>query len=284
MAAEYSQVALPGGTKACCLNYGEAKFMLAEIPGYFTHGIQVKAGDTVLDVGANVGLFSLWVYDQYGPDVQIYAFEPVRPIFDVLDLNRVRVASTKLKVFPFGLSNECTTAEFTFFPIDPVFSSASSKRSKSWPLLKREELKRAVVAARRERGFPFLRWLPASTRPRVLGLLTDIVLRRRLKRISETATKVHCELKTLSQVIHDYGILRVDLLKIDVEGAEVDVLSGIESRDWQIIGQIVAEVESYSRNSVVVSRLLSEHGFTIIDLEQNAVQQELDIGLVFARR
>ena len=279
----HPEIILPGGTKVCCLKRAEAQFIMGEMPGYFRHGIEIKAGDTVLDVGANIGVFSLWVYDQYGADVNVYAFEPIQPIFDVLDLNRVRVGWPNFKTFPFGISNECTTAEFTFFSAMPAISSASVNRSAAWVAMKREDLKRAIVASRSERGFPFLRWLPAAVRPRVLGLFVDIVLGSLSRTVFKT-TKVICELRTMSQVVREQAIPRIDLLKIDVEGAELDVLSGIQDCDWPIIRQVVAEVESYSCNSWVVARLLRQHGFTAIGFEPSPSLNGADVGLVFAHR
>ena len=274
------EITLPGGTRLSSSDAFVTNIMLAEMPGYFAHGIQLSPGDIVFDVGANVGMFSMWVADQYG-DVQVYAFEPVKPAFDVLDFNIARAGKGNIRAFPFGLSRSCTTTEFTVFPRATVLSS--SRRSRVDPL-NREAMKRALVAVGRQRGFPRLRWLPSAARPRVAGLLADLVLRHETKRLSATAATVACEVRRLSQVISDEHIQRIDLLKIDVEGAELDVLAGIEARHWPIIKQIVMEVEVYSRDSVVIAAMLRAEGFTNIDFEQGAAQRELDIGLLFARR
>ena len=52
------------------------------------------------------------------------------------------------------------------------------------------------------------------------------------------------------------------LLKVDVEGAELEVLHGIAPQDWQRIDQVAMEVE----NSVLegeVTALLRQHGFYV---------------------
>ncbi len=36
----------------------------------------------------------------------------------------------------------------------------------------------------------------------------------------------------------------MDLLKVDVEGAELDVLRGVDPQDWARIRQVVVEVRS----------------------------------------
>ena len=43
---------------------------------------------------------------------------------------------------------------------------------------------------------------------------------------------------TVSDLIRNHGLARIDLLKIDVEGAELDVLRGIAHKDWQLIRQV----------------------------------------------
>ena len=41
-----------------------------------------RPGDTVLDVGANIGIFSLWASERVGPSGRVVAVEPLPPIFD----------------------------------------------------------------------------------------------------------------------------------------------------------------------------------------------------------
>ena len=45
-----------------------------------------------------------------------------------------------------------------------------------------------------------------------------------------------CQLKTLSEVIRESQVERIDLLKVDVEKSELDVLAGIDEDDWPKIG------------------------------------------------
>ena len=44
------------------------------------------------------------------------------------------------------------------------------------------------------------------------------------------------------------NISRLDLLKIDVEGAELAVLRGIDARDWVKIKQVCSQVPLFSHN------------------------------------
>jgi hypothetical protein len=53
---------------------------------YLKHGISFNEGDCVFDVGANIGLFTLFVA-QNCENVKIYAFEPIPPNFELLRTN-----------------------------------------------------------------------------------------------------------------------------------------------------------------------------------------------------
>jgi FkbM family methyltransferase len=54
---------------------------------YMDPGIpQIKSGDVVVDIGANIGMFSLFAAS-ISPDVQVYAFEPASDTFAVLQKN-----------------------------------------------------------------------------------------------------------------------------------------------------------------------------------------------------
>ena len=52
---------------------------------YLRHGIQLGAGDTVIDIGANVGLFAILAARIVGPQGRVFAFEPASATFARLD-------------------------------------------------------------------------------------------------------------------------------------------------------------------------------------------------------
>ena len=56
------------------------------IEEYSKHDIKIKNTDTVIDVGAHIGLFSLYT-SQYCKKGNIYAFEPIKENYDILKLN-----------------------------------------------------------------------------------------------------------------------------------------------------------------------------------------------------
>jgi hypothetical protein len=89
--------------------------------------------------------------------------------------------------------------------------------------------------------------------------LLDELLAERLQKQSFA-----CELKTLSQVIAENRVERIDLLKVDVEKAELDVLRGIEAADWPKIRQVVVEVHDLADHLRSITDLLERQGFQVV--------------------
>ena len=47
-----------------------------------------------------------------------------------------------------------------------------------------------------------------------------------------------CAVRTLSDIIVEHQLARVDLVKIDCEGDELAVLQGLDQRHWPLIQQV----------------------------------------------
>ena len=71
----------------------------------------LKEGDTFLDIGANVGLFSLYASKKVGSSGNVIAFEPAyvthKRLLENCELNKL----SNVRPFKLGLSNENTTLE-----------------------------------------------------------------------------------------------------------------------------------------------------------------------------
>ena len=66
-------------------NRNETEYLYDEIyrkKNYVKHGMRVREGGCVFDVGANIGLFSLFM-KQNRRGVRVYAFEPIKPIYEL---------------------------------------------------------------------------------------------------------------------------------------------------------------------------------------------------------
>lgn len=69
-----------------------------------------------------------------------------------------------------------------------------------------------------------------------------------------------CKMTTVSSIMHQHNLQHVDLLKIDVERAELDVLMGIAEDDLLKIKQIVMELHDIDERLKQVASLLKTTG------------------------
>ena len=62
----------------------------------------VRPGDTVLDIGANLGYYSYILAGLVGPDGKVYAVEPVKPILNVLKYNLRKFSNVEICNYALG--------------------------------------------------------------------------------------------------------------------------------------------------------------------------------------
>jgi amino acid adenylation domain-containing protein/FkbM family methyltransferase len=210
---------------------------------YLKHGITLNDGDCVFDVGAHIGLFTLFV-SQKCRNARIYAFEPIPPSFEVLRAN-TSIPGHKITLLNFGLADRERVDSFHYYPrmtgVSGRIADPEEHKKNRKPVL--------------------LNWFQSITGGQPATMLSD----RDISDILEEYFKseiYECRLRMLSDVISENAIERIDLLKIDVEESERDVLAGIRKEDWAKIKQIVIEVESKSNLEFVVS-LLEENEYEV---------------------
>ena len=64
----------------------------------------IKKNDVVIDIGANLGYFSIPFSKWVGPKGIVYAVEPVKPVREVLERNIRKIKN--IKIIPYALGNE----------------------------------------------------------------------------------------------------------------------------------------------------------------------------------
>ena len=262
------QIKLPNGNRIYVLDKLTAIDIYKEIFEeniYLRSGIQVKPGDTILDIGGNIGLFSMFI-SQKVPDLKIYAFEPIPQIFEALKANLTGNTSIA-KIENIGLSNEESTAEFNFYP-------RVCADSTSTPFLFDSQVEMFVHSSNKgiRRIVPkkIKRWMIAK------GL-----------KYMYTPIKITCPLKTVSQIISENKIENINLIKLDAENAERQVLEGIVDSDWEKIQQLSIEVHTNipDGNTLVpfIMNLLKSKGFTL-DLDTNSRFSNVGVHMLYATR
>jgi FkbM family methyltransferase len=134
---------------------------------------RIKAGDVFLDIGANIGFFSVIGARLVGPDGRVYAFEPVPANLTALQRN-------------IGLNQFANTK---------IMQSAVSNHSGKGELLLADWGGGSALKG-------------ASTPPDICGTM-------------------EVELVTIDQLVEQGEIEPPAVVKIDVEGAELEVLQGM---------------------------------------------------------
>ncbi len=232
---------LPNGQMMAHLNQSETEFIFDEIVthnSYLQHGVTVRDGDTVVDIGANIGMFSVFAAQQ-AADVRVIAFEPLPAAADCLRLNG-RLHGVDLTVVQQGISDTAGEVSFNYYPFASVLSG-----------------QHAGTEDERETVRAFLKGKGEKEKGDGDDLLEEL-LDERLK-----VEVITAELVTLSEAIAESGVTRIDLLKIDVEKGERAVLSGIEAADWSKIDQVVMEVHDIDGALAWIETLLSEYRFRV---------------------
>ncbi|MBD2777694.1 FkbM family methyltransferase [Iningainema tapete] len=266
-----AETVLPNGMKIFCLQKKLVPIIYQQVQEYLKNGIELQKGDTVFDIGANIGLFSLYLYQLYHKNVSIYAFEPIPAIFEVLHRNAQRFDPETIKVFCCGLSQESKTLNFGYYPNAPVLSTAYPEDSKEV----RDRLKKTTLDNLKDlpSAFRWISWLP----PFLRSLILDRILEKAFQQ-----EQVTCQVKTVSEIIREHDIQRIDLLKVDVEKSELDVLLGIEEQDWLKIKQIVVEVHDLDHRVEKITSLLKKNRFNEMKVEQEQARKGTNVFNIYA--
>ena len=165
---------------------------------------------------------------------KVFAFEPLPAIHAVLSAN-LALHGVDAEVFACGLSNAEREVDFQYFPNTPGLSGYSGADDVA-------DTVKAVLRAQQDIDLADI----------------DTVVPERLQH--ET---VHSRVRTLSSVIDERNVSHIDLLKIDVERAELDVLEGIEPPHWPLIRQIVMEAHDLDGRVARITELLQRRGFHV---------------------
>lgn len=233
---EPRRVPLPGGPVVWATSPAEAQLLWRSITpgsGYHMAAARLQPDDVLLDIGANVGLTAIYCA-RLQPRLRVVAVEPAPEIFACLDRNAAEHLDRSNTVCA-AVWDRPGERPFTYYPNAPGNSSLLADPARD------DEITRRFLM---NTGFD------AETASKlILGLHDGVAL---------TVPTI-----TVSGLIRRFELPRIALLKIDVEGAEVKVLSGIDAADWGRVGEVVAEVYDDNRRLDAVCSLLRGRGFDV---------------------
>ncbi|MBN2532033.1 MAG: SDR family NAD(P)-dependent oxidoreductase [Spirochaetales bacterium] len=243
-------IQLPNGLFIAHQNKYETEFVYNEIfveKVYTKNGITINPGDCVFDVGANIGLFSLFVLNQYG-NIKVVAIEPSPELNDIIRFN-TKEYENNIAILQCGVSDKEGESIFTFYPDYSIISGFNADYASDYEILKDGILSSNSLNNDFEEN-----------------CLNEIIKNKLSNKI-----EYKCKIKTISDIMAESDVAIIDLLKIDAEKHELNILKGIKDRDWPKIKQIVMELHKLPDESIKeVERLLHGKGFsTKMEKEKN---------------
>ena len=237
-----------------CINEGEARATLHEVfvdKLYFQEGVSILADDIVLDVGANIGVFTLFAAKQ---GAQVYAYEPVPPTFEVLQCNtRLHHLESVAHTRNIGISDRVEEKLMYHYPACSVCDSWTAQDDLFKRMSENWENTLSLLKVADPDQYKAISSLGSKT-------LQQSAVREIMERHSASPVQIKCQFDTLSRVIAREKIQSISLLKLDAELADWEILNGLKAEDWPRIRQVAMEVHVES-DVVPISNFLRERGF-----------------------
>jgi FkbM family methyltransferase len=250
---------LPGDIPVFGFNEQEIRYIYEHITKEYEE-IQLEEGACVFDIGAHIGLFSIYLHQKVKKP-QIWAFEPIPEIFDCLEFNnRILGMNMNLNKYAVGKINE--NRSFTYYPRNTAGSSCYADTEED-----AEHMKAFLTYKRTEQQ-------EEGTENEKL----DEFISERMQ-----GQAIDCPIKTISQVIKENNLKKIDLIKIVAEKSELDILKGIQEQDWGKIQQLAIEVHEEGDSLESILKLLKNNGYQV-KIRQSEIQKKMGACNLIAQR
>jgi len=203
---------------------------------YHKPGYELRDSDTVVDIGANIGMFALWAEPQI-PRGRLICIEPNPQVLDCLRLNISRNNLRNVTVVPVAAGTGDGTMELICHP--------------GWEAL---AYSTAVDA-------------PWFFNGSMTGRAARWLMQRLRRQSHQTAARKPFVVpqKSLAGIISEQAVTKINFLKIDCEGSEYEILRSLDADHWARIDRIVIEYHEFGhgRSHRELIKMLQDHGFEV---------------------
>jgi FkbM family methyltransferase len=235
-------IGLPNG-KACYLTSATMRTLAKYIRWetfkrgqYRRPGFELRPDDTVIDIGANIGMFALWVEPQI-PRGRLICIEPNPRSLECLRLNISQNDLRNVTVVAAAAGSENGTMELACHP--------------GWEGLAHN----AAFDA------------PWFFNNSMTGRLARWLLQRSLRHPHQAAEAkpIVVQQMPLARIMDEHGMTTVNFLKVDCEGSEYEILRSLDAADWERIERAVIEYHDFGRgrNHRELMQILRDNGFEV---------------------
>jgi len=186
---------------------------------YLRHLPPLATMKTVVDIGANIGIFTL-LAKRENPAMAVYAFEPMKATYDTLLRNMKLHHLSNVTALNVAIgAQDHAVRTFTYYPN----MAGNSTANPNYKETQRAQMQDTFGKQMTEWAF--------------------------------TAENKIAPVRTLSATVKEYQLSSIDLLKIDTEGDESLVLDGTEESDFRIVRNMVIETHTETLHDSISARL-----------------------------
>ena len=290
-----SPATLPNGLAIQQWTATETDILFKEIWGpasCYSKGGRVRfaPGMTIVDCGANIGLFSLFAARECGGRCRVLSIEPIPSTHAVLRDNAASASTGAMAAVLGGGKDgidivavnvavgdvprgKRVPATFHHHPNLSIWSTSDAG-------LASDRVARIVTDFSHAWSKLWLSWLLPT-------FLFRAIIRQLLVSHFARTEDVNVTVVRTGDVLRGLGPgAPIGVLKVDVEGAEIEVLRGIDAEQWPHIEQVVMEVENFAAVRTA-ERLLRAQGFSHIHWEASEQDQGAatsQVSMVYASR
>jgi FkbM family methyltransferase len=239
---------------------------------YGKNGIQVSGGAVVFDVGANIGMFSIWLCTK-AKELRVHSFEPIQSTYRALEKN-VAIHCPRTTAHNVGIGSECKEIEFTHYPLMSQMSTGHDHDAKTRRLMGDGMLSSPFKVL--PLPIAIVLWLlpGRGLKERFVGFLLNHILQRK---------KVKGKIVGLEKMIDDLGVEAVDLLKINAMGSEIDIIVNTPESVFSRIHQLIVETHDGQSVADELVSTLERRGYQV-DVESEDLLENAYIHIIYAKR
>ena len=220
------------------------------INGDYSYIVPNKDNYVIFDIGANIGLYSLYINENY-KNVNIHCFEPITDLFNKLKHNLEYNKKNNNNIFinNVGLGDTPMTTTINFYPDADGLSTINNDM---------KDKKQKIIES--------------SCKNSIFGGLCDKFYENILNTGLNNVKVQEINIIKLSEYITKNNITNIDLIKIDVEGFELNVLNGINDDHFKIINNFIIEIENYNNTNLInIEKKLVDNNFKINNLSPDGL-------------